>query len=186
MPLQLHVDPKLHLLGCRTMYILSAQSHRTRLQNANFRIRSFVDFWNLHDFFESSGTRSVSSSYLFNQFSGIYWNLAWGSCLCPSFGEPRWSSGLQAWLACGWPRFTSTAITTRTTGWWRWWACLLKSLSCSTISSVKLVPAKCWEDSYRCWPWEGCKWLLSHYLKVMAHTKAGWVPCWELKCKVVR
>ena len=51
---------------------------------------------------------------------------------------------------------------------------------------VKFLPAKCWEDSYRHWPWVGCKQLLFHHLKVMAHTKVGWVPYWELKCKVVR
>ena len=89
-------------------------------------------------------------------------------------------------LYVGSPGSIPTGITTRTAAGGDAEHVSLNHWLAPPYQGVKLVPAKCWEDRYRCWPWVGCKWLLSHHLKVMAHTKVGWVPCWELKCKVVR
>ena len=89
-------------------------------------------------------------------------------------------------LYAGSPGSIPTAITTRTAAGGDAEHVSLNHWLAPPYQGVKLVPAKCWEDSYRRWPWVGCKRLLSHHLKVMAHTKVGWVPCWELKCKVVR
>ena len=79
-----------------------------------------------------------------------------------------------------------TAVTTRTDAGGDAEHVSLSHWLVPPYQGVKLVPAKCWEDSYRCWTWVGCKQLLSHHLKVMTHTQVGWVPWWELKCKVVR
>ena len=89
-------------------------------------------------------------------------------------------------LYVGGPGSIPTAATTRTAAGGDAECVSLNHWLAPPYQVVKLVPAKCREDSYRRWPWVGCKWLLSHHLKVMAHTKVGWVPCWELKCKVVR
>ena len=89
-------------------------------------------------------------------------------------------------LYVGGPGSIPNAITTRTAAGGDAEHVSLNHWLAPPYQGVKLVPAKCWEDSYRCWPWVGCKWLLSHHLKVMAHTKVRGVPCWELKCKVVR
>ena len=84
-------------------------------------------------------------------------------------------------LYMGSPGSIPTAVTTRTAAGGDAKHVSLNHWLAPPYQGVKLVQAKCWEDSYRLWPWVGCKWLLSHHLKVMAHTKFGWVPCWEVK-----
>ena len=55
----------------------------------------------------------------------------------------------------------STAVTTRTAAGGDTGHASLNHSLASPYQGVKLVPAKCWEHSYRCWSWVGCKQLVS-------------------------
>ena len=52
-----------------------------------------------------------------------------------------------------------TAVTTRTAADGDAEHVSLNHWLAPPYQGVKLVPAKCWEDSYKHWPWAGRKWL---------------------------
>ena len=55
-------------------------------------------------------------------------------------------------LHVGSPGSIPTAVTTRTAAGGDAEHVSLDHLFAPPYQGVKLVPAKCWEDSYRCWP----------------------------------
>ena len=164
----------------------------------------FIDKYCQHTFLSLDIYMATTSSYFTMLTSVIFWHKLWTIdqhiyLFLKNYNNAHFIlTSLATWLShsslvvskhglyVGGLGSIPTAITTRTAAGGDAEHVSLNHWLAPPYQGVKLVPAKCWEDSYRCWPWVGCKWLMSHHLKVMAHTKVGWVPCWELKCKVVR